>query len=77
MSAIGLDFVNDNPEMQNQINQLLDYTATMDPLLKGGLFCLGWTLVKTLCFDAAGIVLAFSSGILFGGVLQGTCKSRI
>jgi len=75
VSAIGLDFMKDNPDMQNQINQVLDVAESVDPLLKAGLFCLGWTFVKTLCFDAGGIILAFSSGILFGGVLQGAVMS--
>ena len=77
VSAVGLDFIQDNPDMQNQINQVLEYTETMDPLLKSGLFIFGWTLTKTFCFDAAGIVLAFSSGILFGGVLQGAVMSAL
>ena len=77
VSAVGLDFVNDNPDMQNNINQVLEYAETMDPILKSGLFIFGWTLTKTFCFDAAGIVLAFSSGILFGGVLQGAVMSAI
>jgi hypothetical protein len=77
VSAVGLDFMNDNPEMTNQINQVLEVAESVDPLLKAGLFCFGWTLVKTLCFDAGGIVLAFSSGILFGGVLQGALMSAL
>jgi len=77
VSAVGLDFVNDNPEMQDQINQVLQYAETVDPLLKTGLFWLGWTFVKTFCFDAGGIILAFSSGILFGGVLQGALMSAL
>ena len=77
VSAVGLDFVNDNPELQDQINQVLQYAESIDPLLKAGLFFSGWTLVKTLCIDAGGIVLAFSSGILFGGVLQGAVMSAL
>ena len=77
VSAIGLDFMNDNPDMTNQINQVLEVAESVDPLLKAGLFCFGWTLVKTLCIDAGGIVLAFSSGILFGGVIQGALMSAL
>ncbi len=75
VSAVGLDFLSDNPEMQNQINQVLSVADGVDPLLKAGIFCLGWTFVKTLCFDAGGIALAFASGILFGGVIQGAVMS--
>jgi uncharacterized membrane protein YdjX (TVP38/TMEM64 family) len=75
ISAVGLDFLTDNPDLQGQVQQVLEYTETMDPLLKGGIFCLAWTMTKVFCFDAAGIVLALSSGILFGGVLAGTLMS--
>jgi len=75
ISAVGLDFLTENTELQGQMNQILDFAETVDPLLKGGLFCLAWTLVKVLCFDAGGIVLALSAGILFGGVLQGAIAS--
>jgi uncharacterized membrane protein YdjX (TVP38/TMEM64 family) len=75
VSAVGLDFLTDNPELQGQVNQVLEYTETMNPLLKAGLFSLAWTGAKVFCFDAAGIVLALSSGILFGGVFQGTIMS--
>ena len=77
VSAVGLDFMNENPDMQNQINQVLDVANSVDPLLKAGLFCGAWTLVKTFCFDAGGIVLAFASGILFGGVIQGALMSAL
>lgn len=75
VSAVGLDFIADNPEMQSQMNQVLSYAENMDVLLKGAAFCFAWTLVKVLCFDAGGIVLALSSGILFGGVFQGAIIS--
>ena len=75
VSAVGLDFLTQNEELQGQMNQVLDFTETMDPLLKGAIFCLAWTFVKVLCFDAGGVVLALSAGILFGGVLQGAVVS--
>lgn len=75
VSAVGLDFLTENQEMQGQVNQILEFSETMDPFLKAGIFCFGWTLVKVLCFDAGGIVLALTSGILFGGVLQGAVAS--
>ena len=77
VSAVGLDFLSENPEMQNQINQVLSMADGVDPLLKAGIFCLGWTFVKTFCFDAGGIALAFASGILFGGVIQGAVMSAL
>ena len=75
ISAVGLDFLTENAELQGQMNQVFDYSETMDPLLKGALFCAAWTFVKVLCFDAGGVVLALTSGVLFGGVLQGAVVS--
>ena len=75
VSAVGLDFIADNPELQSQMTEFLDFTETMDPLLKAALFISAWTLVKVFCVDAGGVVLALSAGILFGGVIQGAVVS--
>jgi uncharacterized membrane protein YdjX (TVP38/TMEM64 family) len=75
VSAVGLDFLTDNPELQSQVTQLLEASDSADPLVKGVLFCLAWTIIKVLCFDGGGVVLALSSGILFGGVVPGTLMS--
>ncbi|KAL3943752.1 MAG: hypothetical protein SGBAC_002175 [Bacillariaceae sp.] len=75
ISTIGLDFFTDNPELQDQMNQVIEVSDSMALLERGGLFCLAWTFVKVFCFDAGGIVLALSAGILFGGVLQGAFAS--
>jgi uncharacterized membrane protein YdjX (TVP38/TMEM64 family) len=75
VSTLGLDFITNNPELQGQMNQVLEFSDSMDPIAKAGLFTLAWTMVKVLCVDAGGVVLALSSGILFGGVLQGAFMS--
>lgn len=75
VSAVGLDFLTDNPDLQGQVASVLEASESMDPIVKGGLFCLAWTVVKVLCFDAGGVVLALASGILFGGVLEGAVMS--
>jgi uncharacterized membrane protein YdjX (TVP38/TMEM64 family) len=75
VSGLGLDFITNNPELQGQMNQILEFSDSMDPIAKAGLFTLAWTLVKVLCVDAGGVVLALSSGILFGGVLEGAVMS--
>ena len=54
---------------------MLAYADQTNPLAKVALFTAAWTAVKVLCFDAAGIALALSSGILFGGVIQGAVAS--
>jgi uncharacterized membrane protein YdjX (TVP38/TMEM64 family) len=75
VSAIGLDFMTDNPELQGNLNQILEAAETMDPVTKIALFTAAWTAVKVVCFDAAGVALALASGILFGGVFQGAVAS--
>jgi uncharacterized membrane protein YdjX (TVP38/TMEM64 family) len=75
VSAVGLDFLSDSPELQQQLEQILSTAETMNPITKLLLFTAAWTAVKCLCIDAGGIVLALSSGILFGGVLQGAVLS--
>ena len=71
VSAVGLDFANGNPELKENMDQFLNYASSLDAGLEGLLFILAWTFVKVFCFDAGGVVLALSAGILFGGVLQG------
>ena len=54
---------------------MLELSDQANPIVKGAIFTAGWTAVKVLCFDAAGIGLALASGILFGGVIQGAVAS--
>jgi len=75
VSGLGLNFAQDNPELKDSIDAVLTNAAGLSLPVEAALFVLGWTLVKVLCFDAGGIVLAFSSGVLFGGVLQGAVMS--
>ncbi|GAX17868.1 hypothetical protein FisN_18Hh072 [Fistulifera solaris] len=75
VSAVGLDFMTESPELQQQLESILKTAETMDYTTKLLLFTAAWTAVKCLCLDAGGIVLALSSGILFGGVLQGAILS--
>jgi len=75
VSTLGLDFVSDNPELKANLDKILDASDNMDPLTKLALFTAGWTAVKVLCFDAGGVALALSAGILFGGVFQGAVVS--
>ena len=75
ISTLGLDFLTENQELQTQMNQVLEFSDSMDFGTKLGLFCIGWTIVKVSCIDAGAIPLALSSGILFGGVIQGAVVS--
>mmetsp|Transcript_27254 Transcript_27254/g.41737 ORF Transcript_27254/g.41737 Transcript_27254/m.41737 type:complete len:574 (-) Transcript_27254:969-2690(-) len=77
VSAVGLDFANENPELKAQLDNLLATADSFDPVGKAALFIGAWTAVKVFCFDAGGIVLALSAGLLFGGVLQGAFFSAL
>jgi uncharacterized membrane protein YdjX (TVP38/TMEM64 family) len=77
VSAVGLDFAGQNPELKENMDQFLNYANGLNPGLEALFFVLAWTLVKVLCFDAGGVVLALSAGILFGGVLQGAFASAL
>jgi len=74
-SAVGLDFANDNPQLKEQLDNILNFAASMDTTTEALLFVLAWTACKVLLFDAGGVALALSAGILFGGVLQGALFS--
>ena len=39
------------------------------------MFFLAWLGAKAFCLDFFTVILAFSSGVLFGGILQGTAVS--
>lgn len=75
VSGLGLDFATENPELKENMDQFLSYASSLGTGTEALLFILAWTIVKVFCFDAGGIVLAFSSGILFGGVIQGAIFS--
>jgi len=77
LGIVGLNFADDNPGLKEQLDQVLQFSDSVDPNLRIFFFLLAWIGVKTLCFDVAGIALAFSSGILFGGVLQGALLSAL
>ena len=54
-----------------QIDEFLNYFNSLEGF-QFGLFLLAWVIVKGFCIDFAGVGLALSSGILFGGFFQGT-----
>mmetsp|Transcript_37551 Transcript_37551/g.78661 ORF Transcript_37551/g.78661 Transcript_37551/m.78661 type:complete len:572 (+) Transcript_37551:27-1742(+) len=75
ISAVGLDFATENPELKDGLDSVLNYASTIGAESELALFILAWTAVKVFCFDAGGVVLALASGILFGGVWQGALAS--
>lgn len=77
VSTLGLDFASENPELRDGLENVLNYANSIGTGYELLLFVFAWTLVKVFCFDAGGVVLALSSGILFGGVLQGALLSSL
>ena len=57
------------------MDQFLAYISSLGGGTEALLFVAAWVFVKVFCFDAGGIVLALSAGILFGGVIQGALFS--
>lgn len=58
----------------DQVDQALAYADELGPW-KLVAFAGAWCITKVACLDAIGVVLAVSSGILFGGVWQGGLAS--
>lgn len=77
VSAVGLDFANDNPQLKEQLDNILNYADSMNIATEAFLFVLAWTACKVFLFDAGGVALALSAGILFGGVFQGALCSAL
>ena len=77
VSALGLDFATDTETVQ-QIQSFVDAIGPNSIGAFSYLAFLGcWTIAKVFCIDAVTIILALSSGIVFGGVLPGTAVSVI
>eukprot|EP00873_Tetraselmis_striata_P012783 jgi/Tetstr1/433047/TSEL_022382.t2 len=73
LSVAGLDFMQDSG-LRDQVDQALTYADELGPW-KVAAFAGAWCVTKVACLDALGVVLAVSSGILFGGVVQGGAAS--
>jgi len=73
LSVAGLDFMQDSG-LRDQVDQAIAYADGMGSL-KLAVFAGAWCVTKVACLDALGVVLAVSSGILFGGVWQGGVTS--
>jgi hypothetical protein len=62
--------------MRDQITSGLTYMQDLGAG-KYALFFLGWLISKSLCLDFLSVFLALASGVLFGGVLEGTAASTV
>ena len=75
VSVLGLDFVAEMG-LGDQIDQVMGISAQLGPLSIIG-FVLAWCVAKVFLLDFVSIALAFSSGILFGGVFEGALLSAV
>ena len=74
ISFLGLDFIADS-NIKNQVSDFVTYFQTIDGTVQLAVFFLAWLGAKAFCVDFFTVILAFSSGVLFGGILQGTAVS--
>ena len=52
VSALGLNFATENPELKDGLDNVLNYAGTIGTESELALFVLAWTAVKVFCFDA-------------------------
>lgn len=76
VQVLGLDFVT-GTGIKTQVNDFVDFFHSMGDVSQYAAIFLAWLAAKVLCIDAATIILALSSGVLFGGILQGTAVSVV
>lgn len=73
VSVLGLDLVADLG-IDEQINSAIEYADALGGLAVFG-FILAWVIAKVFLIDVLSIALAFSSGVIFGGVFKGAAIS--
>ena len=75
VSVLGLDVVADLG-LGDQINDVVSYANALGGWAVVGFFA-AWAVAKVFLLDVLGIALAFSSGIIFGGVFEGAAISAL
>ncbi|CAM9660174.1 unnamed protein product [Chrysoparadoxa australica] len=75
LSLLGVDMMSsEGSSVKNALDGAMAYFDQLHEL-KYGAFFLGWVACKVLCLDFLAVGLALSSGIIFGGVVQGALLS--
>ena len=72
---LGLDFIT-NTDLKSQIDSFIASFESLGDLRFAGFFA-AWLIAKFICIDFFVLILALSSGVLFGGVAQGTIVSVV
>jgi len=73
LNLLGLDFMVTS-DIGDKVNEALSFLHSLGSLQYVAFF-LAWLVAKVLLLDFLTIILAISSGVLFGGLLQGTALS--
>jgi len=73
VQLLGLDFMT-NVDMKGQVDTLVDSFNNLGDL-KYVAFLFAWIIAKCVCIDFFTLVLALSSGVLFGGIGEGALAS--
>ena len=73
VQLLGLDFIS-NSDLKLQVDSFLTSFESLGDF-RFIAFLGAWIIAKTLCIDAATLILALTSGVLFGGIAQGTAVS--
>lgn len=76
VNMLGLDFVTGSG-IRTQVNDFVEFFHSLGDTSQYAAFFLAWLAAKVFCIDAFTIVLALSSGVLFGGIFQGTAVSVV
>lgn len=76
VQMLGLDFVTGSG-IKTQVNDFVEFFHSMGDVSQYAAFFFAWLAAKAFCIDAFTIVLALSSGVLFGGIFEGTAVSVI
>jgi uncharacterized membrane protein YdjX (TVP38/TMEM64 family) len=74
INMLGLDFVTGSG-IKTQVDEFVTFFHSLGDTTEYLAIFVAWLVAKILCVDAFTIILALSSGVLFGGLLQGTAVS--
>ena len=75
VSGLGLDMfgvgADGSSDLATQINDFLAFTGTLPPYYLPLIYLVGWITTKVTMIDFLGIILAFSSGVIFHSIFLG------
>jgi hypothetical protein len=69
VSALGLDFATENPELRDDLEAVLGYVPSIRPGGELTLFVLTWTAVKIFCLDTGGVNGGSTAAVVMAAVV--------